>query len=140
MLQKRLKQEQERQSWARGVVQTEEKQQKQEELLKEKKLTIYKDDEELNTEMKNKSRWNDPSSSHITVIAYYQLFRKKVLGWFTLLTPALDPHLIDLILSQVIDGMERTDLMDSRKNGSKQNIPWLIERRKIMHGEQRTCK
>ena len=55
--------------WGKGLVQRDEEERKKKQLEAEKKrdLAVYKDDEELNAELKAKERWNDPAAGFLEV-------------------------------------------------------------------------
>ncbi|GJJ68948.1 pre-mRNA-splicing factor CWC26 [Entomortierella parvispora] len=65
---KELEKQEKMMEWGRGLVQREEEQErkKREEEEKLKPLARYKDDEDLNEELKDRERWNDPAARFLT--------------------------------------------------------------------------
>ena len=61
---KELEKQEKMMEWGRGLVQREEEQErkKREEEEKLKPMARYKDDEDLNEELKDRERWNDPAA------------------------------------------------------------------------------
>ncbi|KAH8929865.1 hypothetical protein BT69DRAFT_1275942 [Atractiella rhizophila] len=63
-----LEKEMKRMEWGKGLVQREEreKRRREEEEMKSKPLARFADDEELNAELKERERWNDPAAAFLT--------------------------------------------------------------------------
>lgn len=55
--------------WGKGLIQREEEEKRKQQLERERNrdLAVYADDKELNEELKEKERWNDPAAAFLTV-------------------------------------------------------------------------
>lgn len=63
-----LEKEMQKMEWGKGVVQREERERRQRELedMASKPMARYADDEDMNAELKDRNRWNDPAANFLT--------------------------------------------------------------------------
>lgn len=99
---------QERQmEWGKGLVQREEEQARKKRMEEEKfkPLARYKDDEELNEELKDRERWNDPAAMFLTGVKK----SKKAAPKFPLYQGSFPPNRYNIRPGYRWDGVDRSN-------------------------------
>ncbi|KAF9017033.1 hypothetical protein BGZ52_005392, partial [Haplosporangium bisporale] len=99
---------QERQmEWGKGLVQREEEQARKKRMEEEKfkPLARYKDDEELNEELKDRDRWNDPAAMFLTGVKK----SKKAAPKFPLYQGNFPPNRYNIRPGYRWDGVDRSN-------------------------------
>lgn len=68
----RVEREMKKMEWGKGLVQREDKEarKKEQERVAAKPLARYADDEDMNDELKDRDRWNDPAAAFLTVSSF----------------------------------------------------------------------
>ncbi|KAG9290830.1 hypothetical protein G9A89_010979 [Geosiphon pyriformis] len=109
---KRIEEEEKLMKWGK------EEEKKREDELRNKPLAIYKDDQDLNEELKAKDRWNDPAAIFLSKKKKgTQHKQPKYQG------PQPPPNRFDIQPGYRWDGIGMIDPMDSKGNSLKGNTP-----------------
>lgn len=93
--------------WGKGLVQREEEQARKKRMEEEKfkPLARYKDDEELNEELKDRDRWNDPAAMFLTGVKK----SKKTAPKFPLYQGNFPPNRYNIRPGYRWDGVDRSN-------------------------------
>ncbi|KAI9236994.1 MAG: Pre-mRNA-splicing factor of RES complex-domain-containing protein [Podila humilis] len=125
---------QERQmEWGKGLVQREEEQARKKRMEEEKfkPLARYKDDEELNEELKDRDRWNDPAAMFLTGVKK----SKKAAPKFPLYQGNFPPNRYNIRPGYRWDGVDRSNgfekdyfmRMNTKQHNAREAHMWSTE-------------
>ncbi|KAF9317599.1 hypothetical protein BG003_000605 [Podila horticola] len=125
---------QERQmEWGKGLVQREEEQARKKRIEEEKfkPLARYKDDEDLNEELKDRERWNDPAAKFLTGVKK----SKKAAPKFPLYQGNFPPNRYNIRPGYRWDGVDRSNgfekdyflRMNTKQHNAREAHMWSTE-------------
>ncbi|KAG0221568.1 hypothetical protein BGX31_009736 [Mortierella sp. GBA43] len=119
--------------WGKGLVQREEEadRKKREEEEKLKPLARYKDDEEMNEEMKDRERWNDPAAMFLTGTKK----AKKAARRYPLFQGNIPPNRFNIRPGYRWDGVDRSngfeksyfERINAQKHRAEEAHLWSVE-------------
>ncbi|KAG0201460.1 hypothetical protein BGX28_005713 [Mortierella sp. GBA30] len=119
--------------WGKGIVQreAEEERKKREQEEKFKPLARYKDDAEMNEELKERDRWNDPAAKFLTGVKK----SKKAAPKYPLYQGNIPPNRFNIRPGYRWDGVDRSNgferdyfqRMNTRKHNAMEAHMWSVE-------------